>query len=124
VEGSKTFLLVGTLDRKGAEYAYLRERLRGHGVDTILADAGGEEPRGAEPSTAAEGAFEPSVKSITRPAHSPAEPSHCGPAGGRPWASAGDAWARAPATTITTHPTTFRRISSLLPTSFRPALLP
>jgi len=49
VEGSKTVLLVGTLDTKGAEYAYLRERLRVHGVDTILADAGVEEPRGAEP---------------------------------------------------------------------------
>jgi uncharacterized protein (UPF0261 family) len=49
VEGSKTVLLVGTLDTKGAEYAYLRERLRAHGVDTILADAGVNEPVGAEP---------------------------------------------------------------------------
>ena len=29
----RTVLLVGTLDTKGAEYAYLRERLRLHGVD-------------------------------------------------------------------------------------------
>jgi uncharacterized protein (UPF0261 family) len=49
VEGSKTVLLVGTLDTKGAEYGYLRERLQLHGVDTILADAGVDEPRGAEP---------------------------------------------------------------------------
>jgi uncharacterized protein (UPF0261 family) len=49
VEGSKTVLLVGTLDTKGAEYAYLRERLRLHGVDSILADAGVHEPRGVEP---------------------------------------------------------------------------
>jgi uncharacterized protein (UPF0261 family) len=49
VEGSKTVLLVGTLDTKGAEYAYLRERLRAHGVDAILADAGVNEPVGAEP---------------------------------------------------------------------------
>jgi uncharacterized protein (UPF0261 family) len=49
VEGSKTVLLVGTLDTKGAEYAYLRERLRLHGVDSILADAGVDEPRGLEP---------------------------------------------------------------------------
>jgi uncharacterized protein (UPF0261 family) len=49
VEGSKTVLLVGTLDTKGAEYAYLRDRLRLHGVDTILADAGVNEPQGAEP---------------------------------------------------------------------------
>ena len=49
MEGSKTVLLVGTLDTKGAEYAYLRDRLRSHGVDTILADAGVNEPVGAEP---------------------------------------------------------------------------
>jgi uncharacterized protein (UPF0261 family) len=49
VDGSKTVLLVGTLDTKGAEYAYLRERLRLHGVDVILADAGVNDPVGAEP---------------------------------------------------------------------------
>ena len=49
MEGSKTVLLVGTLDTKGAEYAYLRERLRAHGVDAILADAGVNEPVGVEP---------------------------------------------------------------------------
>ena len=49
MEGSKTVLLVGTLDTKGAEYAYLRDRLRLHGVDTILADAGVNEPVGVEP---------------------------------------------------------------------------
>ena len=31
---------VGTLDTKGAEYAFLRDRLREHGVDVILVDAG------------------------------------------------------------------------------------
>ena len=45
MEGSKTVLLVGTLDTKGAEYAYLRERLRLHGVEAILADAGVGENR-------------------------------------------------------------------------------
>jgi uncharacterized protein (UPF0261 family) len=49
MDGSKTVLLVGTLDTKGAEYTYLRERLHAHGVDTILADAGVNEPAGAEP---------------------------------------------------------------------------
>jgi uncharacterized protein (UPF0261 family) len=49
MEGSKTVLLIGTLDTKGAEYAYLRERLRLHGVDALLADAGVNEPVGAEP---------------------------------------------------------------------------
>ena len=49
MEGSNTVLLVGTLDTKGAEYAYLRDRLRLHGVDSILADAGVNEPVGVEP---------------------------------------------------------------------------
>ena len=49
MEGSKSVLLVGTLDTKGAEYAYLRERLRAHGVDAILADAGVNEPVGVTP---------------------------------------------------------------------------
>jgi uncharacterized protein (UPF0261 family) len=44
-----TVLLVGTLDTKGAEYAYLRDRLRLHGVDVLLADAGIDEPVGVEP---------------------------------------------------------------------------
>jgi uncharacterized protein (UPF0261 family) len=35
-----TVVLVGTLDTKGREYDYLRERLHGHGVDTILVDGG------------------------------------------------------------------------------------
>ena len=49
MEGSKTVLLIGTLDTKGAEYSYLRDRLRLHGVDSILADAGVHEPVGADP---------------------------------------------------------------------------
>jgi uncharacterized protein (UPF0261 family) len=49
VEGSRTVLLIGTLDTKGAEYAYLRERLELHGVGVILADAGIDPPAGAEP---------------------------------------------------------------------------
>jgi uncharacterized protein (UPF0261 family) len=44
-----TVVLVGTLDTKGTEYDYLRERLRAQGVDTVLVDAGVlSEPR-AEP---------------------------------------------------------------------------
>lgn len=31
---------IGTLDTKGAEYAFLRDRLREHGVDVVLVDAG------------------------------------------------------------------------------------
>src|ERR671918_1655928 len=39
-----TVVLLGTLDTKGFEYAYLRERLREHGVDVLLVDAGVSEP--------------------------------------------------------------------------------
>jgi uncharacterized protein (UPF0261 family) len=36
----RSVVAVGTLDTKGAEYAYLRERLLEHGVDVVLVDAG------------------------------------------------------------------------------------
>jgi uncharacterized protein (UPF0261 family) len=45
----RTVVLVGTLDTKGAEYAYLRDRLRAHGVDTLLVDVGTLEPPLTEP---------------------------------------------------------------------------
>ena len=35
-----TVVLVGTLDTKGQEYAFLRDRLREHGVDVLLVDCG------------------------------------------------------------------------------------
>ncbi len=37
---SATVVLVGTLDTKGHEYAYLRERIREAGADVLLVDAG------------------------------------------------------------------------------------
>jgi uncharacterized protein (UPF0261 family) len=37
-------VLLGTLDTKGHEYAYLRDRLREQGVDVLLVDAGVTEP--------------------------------------------------------------------------------
>jgi uncharacterized protein (UPF0261 family) len=40
-----TVVLLGTLDTKGDEYAFLRDRLREHGVDVVLVDAGVNEPR-------------------------------------------------------------------------------
>jgi uncharacterized protein (UPF0261 family) len=40
----KTVVLLGTLDTKGAEYAFLRERLLEHGVDVLLVDAGVNKP--------------------------------------------------------------------------------
>jgi uncharacterized protein (UPF0261 family) len=44
-----TVLLVGTLDTKGEEYAYLRDRLRDAGVATLVADAGTLDPPPFEP---------------------------------------------------------------------------
>jgi uncharacterized protein (UPF0261 family) len=50
-----TVLLLGTLDTKGEEYAYLRERLRLAGVDVLLADVGTlEPPHGCEPDISRE----------------------------------------------------------------------
>ena len=40
----KTVVLVGTLDTKGAEYQYLRDRLKLSGVKTLLVDVGTLEP--------------------------------------------------------------------------------
>jgi uncharacterized protein (UPF0261 family) len=36
----RSVVAIGTLDTKGAEYGFLRDRLREHGVDVILVDAG------------------------------------------------------------------------------------
>lgn len=45
-----TVVLVGTLDTKGREYAYLADRVREHGCDVLLVDAGVVgEPAGAKP---------------------------------------------------------------------------
>jgi uncharacterized protein (UPF0261 family) len=46
---SPTVLLIGTLDTKGDEYAFLRDRLRNAGVDVLLADVGTLEPARTEP---------------------------------------------------------------------------
>jgi uncharacterized protein (UPF0261 family) len=40
VAGPPTVVLVGTLDTKGHEYAYLRERIHALGASTVLVDAG------------------------------------------------------------------------------------
>ena len=42
-------VLLGTLDTKGHEYAYLREQLAGLGVDVTVVDAGTHEPVGLAP---------------------------------------------------------------------------
>ena len=39
-ERRPTVVLVGTLDTKGHEYAYLRDRITARGVDVLLVDAG------------------------------------------------------------------------------------
>ncbi|MET0817783.1 MAG: Tm-1-like ATP-binding domain-containing protein, partial [Solirubrobacteraceae bacterium] len=49
-----TVLLIGTLDTKGDEYAYLAERLKLGGVDVLVADTGtGGPPHGLEPDIGA-----------------------------------------------------------------------
>ena len=47
-----TVVLVGTLDTKGVEYAFLRDRLRERGVDVLVVDAGVHEPVGLTPDIA------------------------------------------------------------------------
>lgn len=49
-----TVVLVGTLDTKGAEYGFLRDRLREGGVETVLVDAGTFGPKGVEPDVGRE----------------------------------------------------------------------
>ncbi len=39
-----TVVLIGTLDTKGEEYAFVRDRLRAHGVTPLLVDTGVSEP--------------------------------------------------------------------------------
>ncbi len=47
--GTPTVVLVGTLDTKGDEYAFLRDRLSAAGVATLLVDVGTGGPPRAEP---------------------------------------------------------------------------
>jgi len=47
-DGERTVLLLGTLDTKGDELAFLRERLRDAGVAVLLADVGTLEPATVE----------------------------------------------------------------------------
>jgi uncharacterized protein (UPF0261 family) len=48
-EGGRTVLLLGTLDTKGEEFEFLRERLRQAGAGVLLADVGTLEPARVEP---------------------------------------------------------------------------
>jgi uncharacterized protein (UPF0261 family) len=48
-EGDRTVLLLGTLDTKGEEFEFLRDRLRLAGVDALLADVGTLEPARGRP---------------------------------------------------------------------------
>jgi len=49
-----TVVLLGTLDTKGAEYAYLAERVREYGADVLLVDAGTHPPAGIRPDVTRE----------------------------------------------------------------------
>ena len=52
--GSPTVVLIGTLDTKGDEYAFLRDRLQQAGVQTVLVDVGTQGPPRTEPDVARE----------------------------------------------------------------------
>jgi uncharacterized protein (UPF0261 family) len=49
-----TVVLLGTLDTKGREYAFLRERLTERGVDVLVVDAGVHEPVALQPDVSRE----------------------------------------------------------------------
>jgi uncharacterized protein (UPF0261 family) len=48
-EGGRTVLLLGTLDTKGEEFEFLRDRLLAAGADVLLADVGTLEPPRVQP---------------------------------------------------------------------------
>ena len=48
-ESGRTVLLLGTLDTKGEEFEFLRDRLRGAGAEVLLADVGTLEPPRVQP---------------------------------------------------------------------------
>ena len=52
-DAGRTVLLVGTLDTKGEEFEFLRERLRLAGVGALMADVGTLEPPRASPTSRA-----------------------------------------------------------------------
>jgi uncharacterized protein (UPF0261 family) len=49
VPDTPTVLLIGTLDTKGLEYSYLRDRLQADGVDVLIVDVGIKDPNGISP---------------------------------------------------------------------------
>ena len=49
-----TVVLLGTLNTKGVEYAFLRDRLLEHGVDVLVVDVGVYDPVGLEPDVSRE----------------------------------------------------------------------
>lgn len=50
-------ILIGTLDTKGAEYAYVRDLLRAQGVETLVVDAGSQGPAAFAPDVTRERVF-------------------------------------------------------------------
>jgi uncharacterized protein (UPF0261 family) len=58
-------LIVGTLDTKGHEVAFVRDLLRGHGVETLVIDAGSIGPPAFEPDVDREEVFRLAGTSLT-----------------------------------------------------------
>ena len=51
---AKTVVILGTMDTKGDEFAYLKKLIEGHGVNTLIVDSGVlEEPKHSGPVTLA-----------------------------------------------------------------------
>ena len=79
---SKTVALLGTLDTKGAEYAFLKDCIESQGLETLLIDVGVLDEPGIEPDigrgqvAAAAGADLESlvrIPSVSAPGYDPAE---------------------------------------------------
>ena len=67
-------LVIGTLDTKGEELAFLRARLQQAGVEVLLVDAGtGGPPRGADPDFALGGEFADRGEAVAAMAKAAAE---------------------------------------------------
>jgi uncharacterized protein (UPF0261 family) len=61
----KTVLLIGTLDTKGAEYAYVRDLIQARGIKTLVVDVGTGESRFCSPDVRAEMIAEAGGSSLT-----------------------------------------------------------
>ena len=62
-------LLIGTLDTKGSELAFVREILRGEGIDTVLVDVGSLGPPSVKPDITRDEVFSAANTTLDEVAH-------------------------------------------------------